>query len=71
MIPQSSEAKLDGMRPPAVQTKFHGHRVLEDLETKAIKAGQVYTEIQTKKGIVFKGKQLFSVMMSSFPPRLR
>ena len=59
MIPQSSEAKLDGMRPPAVQTKFHGHRVLEDLETKAIKAGQVYTEIQTKKGIVFKGKQLF------------
>ena len=71
MIPQSSEAKLDGMRPPAVQTKFHGHRVLEDLETKAIKAGQVYTEIQTKKGIVFKGKKLFSVMMSSFPPRLR
>ena len=42
--------------------------MLEDLESKAIKAGLVYTEIETKKGIVFKGKQLFPVMMSSFPP---
>ena len=28
----------------------------------------MYTEIETKKGIVFKGKHFFTVMMSSFPP---
>ena len=39
--------------------------MLADLESKAIKAGMMYTEIETKKGIVFKGKSLCMPMMES------
>ena len=63
MATEVQEVKLgprQGLRPPPVQTKFQDHRVLADLESKAIKAGMMYTEIQTRKGIVFKGKRSIS-----------
>ena len=45
------------LAPPPVVTKFHENRVLAYLEREAIKAGQVYTEIESKKGLKFKGRR--------------
>ena len=45
-------------RPPPVNTKFHDNKNLAHLEAEAIKAGMMYTEIESKKGIIFKGKLL-------------
>ena len=43
-------------RPPPVSTKFHDNKNLAHLEMEALKAGMMYTEIESKKGAVFKGK---------------
>ena len=43
-------------RPEPVLTKFHDNKVLAYMEAQALKSGFVYTEIESKKGLSFKGR---------------